>query len=106
MASLEELIYMTDAILPYLQHPPSLTYAEQHSYLVASLEFAYAAVELVEAQLERSLREAQDGLDAAATEDEIMDMERRLVAEQRKMDEMKTSCRVRTRCIIEKKHRE
>ncbi|KAG6881044.1 hypothetical protein C0993_003120, partial [Termitomyces sp. T159_Od127] len=76
-----------------------------HSYLVASLEFAYTAVELVEAQLERSLRAAQDGLAAALTEGEILEMERLLVAEQKKMDDMKANCRMRTQRIVESKHR-
>ncbi|KAG6908530.1 hypothetical protein DXG01_004301 [Tephrocybe rancida] len=105
MASLDEFLYMIDAIIPYLEHPPSLSHAERHSYLSASLEFAYTAVELVEAQLERSLRAAQDGLSAALTEHEILEMERRLVAEQRKMDDMKADCRVRTQQIMESKHK-
>ncbi|KAG6828046.1 hypothetical protein H0H92_009546 [Tricholoma furcatifolium] len=106
MASLKELFQMTDAILPYLEHPPTLDRAEQHSYLVASLEFAYTAVELVEAQLERSLRAAQDDLEGAETEKDILEMESRLVAEQRKMDGMKASCRLRTKQVLEKKHAE
>ncbi|KAG6869824.1 hypothetical protein C0992_001881, partial [Termitomyces sp. T32_za158] len=104
MASLEEFLYMTDAILPYLERPPPLSHTEQHSYLVASLEFAYTAVELVEAQLERSLRAAQNGLAAALTEGEILEMEKLLVAEQKKMDDMKANCRIRTQRIVESKH--
>ncbi|KAH0580720.1 hypothetical protein H2248_002207 [Termitomyces sp. 'cryptogamus'] len=105
MASLDEFLYMSDAILPFLERPPPLNPTDQHSYLVASLEFAYAAVELVEAQLERSLRAAQDGLAAALTEGEILEMERLLIAEQQKMDDMKASCRLRTQRIMESKHR-
>ncbi|KAG6815719.1 hypothetical protein H0H87_012017 [Tephrocybe sp. NHM501043] len=106
MACVEEFQYMADTILPFLERPPSTLkdHREQHAYLAASLEFAYTAVELVEAQLERNLRAAQDGLDAAATEEEILEMERNLLIEQSKMDHMKTNCRMRSQRIIEAKH--
>ncbi|KAG6848026.1 hypothetical protein H0H93_004106, partial [Arthromyces matolae] len=105
MATLDEFLFMTDAVLPYLEHPPNLPRSAAHSYLLASLEFAYTAVELVEAQLERNLRAAQDGLVSAMSEAEILDMERKLVEEQRKMDEMKADCRYRTQKIMETKHK-
>ncbi|KAF8063198.1 hypothetical protein FPV67DRAFT_1451700 [Lyophyllum atratum] len=104
MATLQALQAMSDALLPYLSTPPALPVPEQHAYLVASLEFAYAAVELVEAQLERSLRAAQAGLEAAITEEEALEMERRLVEEQQKMDDMKARLRFDTKRVIKSKH--
>ncbi|KAF5376462.1 hypothetical protein D9615_008602 [Tricholomella constricta] len=101
MTSVEAFKAMSDALLPYLTNPPVLPHAEQHAYLAASLEFAYTAVELVEAQLERSLRAVQDGLAAASTEHEILLMERRLVEEQQKVDHMKAKRRVETKRAIE-----
>ncbi|GLB42615.1 hypothetical protein LshimejAT787_1200640 [Lyophyllum shimeji] len=105
MATLQAFQAMSDALLPYLAIPPILPPSEQRAYLVASLEFAYTAVELVEEQLETNLRAAQAGLESAATAEEVLAMERRLVEEQRKMDEMKAQLRVETARAIRAKHR-
>ncbi|KAG5650051.1 hypothetical protein H0H81_000949 [Sphagnurus paluster] len=97
MTSVKAFQALADAIIPYLSNPPILPSIEQQNYLAASLDFAYTAVELVEAQLERRIRAAQEGLK------EISQIDRQLIllGEQEKADENSkaTRCAEMTRVV-------